>query len=162
MAVTTELKQTLLMIKLALEQEDGNHWGLSLSVSEPPSPRKLRNDSPGIMPAASRLVCACVAPGFHFLSASTRPRLPVPLRGPSQTSEMSTKSEGLGILGPKRSFVKANMHPNMHLHKVSFLPPAWASDVALMWPVTLRADKFRGCFAWLGGFLPGRQAPRTQ
>lgn len=106
--------------------------------------------------------CVRVAPGFHFLSASTRPRLPVPLRGPSQTSEMSTKSEGLGILGPKRSFVKANMHPNMHLHKVSFLPPAWASDVALMWPVTLRADKFRGCFAWLGGFLPGRQAPRTQ
>lgn len=98
---------------------------------------------------------------ISFLPARA-PRLPVPLRGPSQTSEMSTKSEGLGILGPKRSFVKANMHPNMHLHKVSFLPPAWASDVALMWPVTLRADKFRGCFAWLGGFLPGRQAPRTQ
>lgn len=166
MAVTTGLKQTPLMIKLALEQEDGNHRGLSLSVSEAPSPRKLRNDSPGIMPAASRLVCVCVcvAPGFHFLSASATPphRLPVPLCGPSQTSEMSTKSKGLGILASKRSFIKTNMHPNMHLHKVSFLPLAWAFDVARMWPVTPRADKFRGCFAWLGGFLPGWQAPRTQ
>ena len=83
MAETTELKQTPLMIKLALEQEDGNHWGLSLSVSEPPSPRKLRNDSPGIMPAASRLMCACVAPGFHFLSASAPPPISLsPFVGP--------------------------------------------------------------------------------
>lgn len=98
--------------------------------------------------------CVCVAPGFPFLSASATPphRLPVPLCGPSQTSEMSPKSKGLGILASKRSFIKTNMHPNMHLRKVSFLPLAWAFDVALMWPVTPRADKFRGCFAWLGGF----------
>ena len=156
MAETTELKQTPLMIKLALEQEDGNHWGLSLSVSEPPSPRKLRN---ACSFAAHVCVCGSWFP-FPFCQG-TAPRLPVPLCGPSQTSEMSTKSEGLGVLGPKRSFIKANMHPNMHLH--SLLPSfAWASDVALMWPVIPCADKFRGCFAWLGGFLPGWQAPRTR
>lgn len=82
------------MIKIALEWEDGNHRGLSLSVSEAPSPRKLRNDSPGIMPAASRLVS--VALGFHFLSANLPP--PAPLLWPSQIPGIPTKSEGLDIL----------------------------------------------------------------
>lgn len=61
---------------------DGNHQGLSLSVSEAPSPRKLRNDSPGIMPSASQLMCVTLS--FHVLSAHRA--LPVPFSWPLQIS----------------------------------------------------------------------------
>ena len=85
------------MIKIALEWEDGNHRGLSLSVSEAPSPRKLRNDSPGIMPAASRLVCVCIS-WFPFPFCQPTPLPPAPLLWPSQIPGIPTKSEGLDIL----------------------------------------------------------------
>ena len=133
---------------------------LSLFQSPPPPGNSAMTHQVSCLQLRGSCVRVWLLVSISFLPAH-RPRLPVPLRGPSQTSEMSTKSEGLGVLGPKRSFIKANMHPNMHLH--SLLPSfAWASDVALMWPVIPCADKFRGCFAWLGGFLPGWQAPRTR
>lgn len=72
-----------------------NHQGqLFLSVSEAPSPRKLRNDSPGIMPPAS-LWLVCVTQ-FPFLFCPSRP--PCPLLWPLQISEIPAKSEGLDIL----------------------------------------------------------------
>lgn len=83
----------------SLASAGDNHRRLSLSVSEAPSPRKLRNDSPGTMPPASRLTC--VALGSHLLSAlPPSPSPATPFWGLTDFRGSAAGSEGVDTLVP--------------------------------------------------------------
>lgn len=128
---------------------DGNHQGLSLSVSEAPSPRKLRNDSPGIMPSASRLMCATLS--FHVLCAHRA--LPVPFSWPLQISEIPAKSGGLDIL-VQNSFITTKIntrrpHVLTHFPSPLLLWHDMAPNVSLSHHVLTRVYRLYVCVTWI-------------